>query len=141
MTELVKGLSERMCRECYELISPENDEWRDMYDSATCRGGLNKENAHALYNDENPYRSHSGHYSGELAEVLEALYQSGSQSEEIGEADTFGHYAMFDDIHAYMLTDSQGFVYAYAVTPWEYELHKEALHAAYLVWETESELS
>lgn len=142
MTELVKGLEERMCRNCYELIAPKGDAWEDSWDSLMCRGGLHAGNAHKLHDEtpENRYRSHC--HDGEVSAVLERLYTYGEHSKDFGDADTFGHFVLFRDCRSILHIDSQGFAHhATLDTVEECDRVWQSLYTAWLVYITDEELT
>lgn len=140
MTALIEGLADRMCRDCYEVITPKGDAWEDTWESRTCRGGLNVGNAHRLHDETPENRYHSHKYDGEVSAVLEELYMYGDHSEDFGDADTFGHFALFRDCRSIMYTDSQGFVYHMTYeTPAECEKAWEVTYAEWLRHEVEAD--
>ncbi len=140
MTALIEGLTDRMCRNCYELITPKEGVFVDVWESPTCQGGHATGKAHALHDEtpENRYRSHS--HDGEVSAVLEELYMSGDASDDFGDVDTFGHFALFRDCRSIMYTDSQGFVYHMTYeTPAECEKAWEVTYAEWLRHEVEAD--
>ncbi len=141
MTQLVEGLNDRMCRECYEIIVPTDDgKWEDDWESTDCLGGVNAGHPHALHDDAHPYKSHS--HDGELSAVLEIIFMGGDHDDDFGDVDTFGHFALFRDCRSIMYTDSQGFVYHMTYnTPEECEKAWEVTYASWLVHEVEADLS
>jgi len=54
----------------------------------------------------------SSKFSSEQAETLWEYSLSGLQDDELGEADTFGWFALFEEERAILSTGSQGFVHA-----------------------------
>lgn len=107
--ELVPGLAERLCRFCNNLIfRNEEGDWIRNDSDLYC-GDL----PHQPY-PEGVY--HSYKFSSELAEILHLFSMDSSQDEELGEADTFGWYALFRDCSAILACDSQGFVTASVYT-------------------------